>query len=84
MGDILDAAPHAGLAQGRTGDTKPALILRGGVNEMSLVGGSRPALNRTFWAVYLIPSNARQEGEPAICLPQNVQYRRDKPKVKAK
>jgi hypothetical protein len=27
-----------------------------------------PALIRTFWPVCLIPSNARQEGEPAICL----------------
>ena len=28
MGETLDAAPHAGLAQGRTSDTKPASILR--------------------------------------------------------
>jgi hypothetical protein len=83
LGDHLDAAPHAGLAQGRTSHAKPASIYAAAVNEMSL-GGTRPALNRTFWAVYLIPSNARQKGEPAICLPQNVQYRRDKPKVKAK
>src|ERR1700720_85652 len=43
-----------------------------------------PALIRTFWPVCLIPSNARQEGEPAICFPQSVQHRRDKPKVQAK
>jgi hypothetical protein len=30
LGDALDAAPHAGLAQGRTSDTKPASILRKG------------------------------------------------------
>ena len=30
LGDIPDAAPHAGLAQGRTSDAKPALILRAG------------------------------------------------------
>jgi hypothetical protein len=37
----------------------------------------------TFWPVCLIPSNARQEGEPAVCLSQSVQHRRDKPKVEA-
>ena len=30
MGETLDAAPHAGLAQGRTSDAKPGSILRGG------------------------------------------------------
>src|SRR4051794_28844975 len=30
LGDIPDAAPHAGLAQGRTSDAKPASILRAG------------------------------------------------------
>ena len=53
------------------------------VKEMSL-GRTRPALSRTFWPVDLIPSNARQEDEPAICLSQSVQYQRDKPNVKAK
>jgi hypothetical protein len=28
LGETLDAAPHSGLAQGRTSDTKPASILR--------------------------------------------------------
>jgi hypothetical protein len=39
------------------------------VNEMSL-GGTRPALTGDFLALRLIPSNARQEGKPAICLSQ--------------
>jgi hypothetical protein len=30
LGETLDAAPRAGLAQGRTSDAKPASILRGG------------------------------------------------------
>jgi hypothetical protein len=30
LGETLDAAAHAGLAQGRTSDAKPASILRGG------------------------------------------------------
>jgi catechol 2,3-dioxygenase-like lactoylglutathione lyase family enzyme len=30
LGDALDAASHAGLAQSRTSNTKPASILRGG------------------------------------------------------
>ena len=62
---------------------KPLDPTRGQVNEVSL-GGIGSALSRTFWSVCLIPSNARQEGEPTICLPQSVQYRRDKPKVQAK
>ena len=43
-----------------------------------------PSFTRIFWPVYLIPPNARQEGEPVICLSQCIQYRRDKPKVQAK
>jgi hypothetical protein len=42
------------------------------------------ALIPTFWPVYLIPPNARQEGEPVICLSQSIKYRRDKPKVQTK
>ena len=49
------------------------------VNKTSLRGA-----RRTFRPVCLIPSNARQEGQPAICLSQSVQYRRNKPKVQAK
>jgi hypothetical protein len=43
-----------------------------------------PSFTRIFWPVCLIPPNARQEGEPVICLSQCIQYRRDKPKVQAK
>jgi hypothetical protein len=52
-------------------------------HEVSL-GGIGSALSRIFWPACLIPSNARQEGEPAVCLSQSVQHRRDKPKVQAK
>ena len=68
---------------GRVVIAEPVPIVRAGVNEMSL-RGTTPALSRTFWPVYLIPPNARQEGEPVICLSQCIQYRRDKPKVQAK
>jgi hypothetical protein len=53
------------------------------VNEVSL-GKIGPSFTRIFWPVYLIPPNARQEGEPVIYLSQCIQYRRDKPKVQAK
>jgi hypothetical protein len=35
LGDPPDAAAHSALAQGRTSDTKPGLILRGGGKEMT-------------------------------------------------
>jgi hypothetical protein len=53
------------------------------VNEVSL-GKIGPSFARIVWPVYLIPPNARQEGEPVICLSQSIQYGRDEPKVQAK
>jgi hypothetical protein len=67
---------------GRIVIAKPVDPTREQVNEVSL-GGTGSALSRTFWPVCLIPSNARQEGQPAICLSQSLQHRRDKPKVEA-
>ena len=82
LGDTLDAAPRSAWS-GRIVIAKPVDPTRGEVNELSL-GGTGSALSRTFWPVCLIPSNTRQEGQPAICLSQSVQHRRDKPKVEAK
>jgi hypothetical protein len=41
LGDALDGAPDASLAQGRTSNTKPALILRGGGQGNVMRGNSR-------------------------------------------
>ena len=41
LGDIPDAAPHAGLAQGRTSDAKPGSILRTG-GQGNVRGGTEP------------------------------------------
>jgi hypothetical protein len=46
LGETLDAAPHAGLAQGRTSDAKTGSILRSGVKEMS-APNSKP-ISRLF------------------------------------
>ena len=79
------------IAGERCGDQEVATYPRGERVCINLFGSGSagleetgPALGRTFRPMYLIPSNARQEGEPAICLSQSVQYRRDKPKVQAK
>ena len=45
MGDTHDAAPHAGLAQGRTSDAKPGTILALAVKEMSAAEPEPPQLN---------------------------------------
>jgi hypothetical protein len=52
-GDTLDAASHAGLAQGRTSDAKPALILRGG-GQGNVRGGSLRPLSRDRRSVSLL------------------------------
>jgi hypothetical protein len=46
LGETLDAAPHAGLAQGRTSDAKPALILRAG-GQGNVSRGRSPVLSRS-------------------------------------
>jgi hypothetical protein len=81
-GDHLDAAPRSAWP-GRVMIAKLVDPYAAAVNEVSL-GKIGPSFTRIFWPVYLIPPNARQEGEPVICLSQSIQYRRDKPKVQAK
>lgn len=78
--DHLDAAPHSAWSN-RIVIAKPCYAPV--VNDVSL-GKIGPSFTRIVWPVYLIPPNARQEGEPVICLSQSIQYRRDKPKDQAK
>jgi hypothetical protein len=81
-GTTLDAAPRSAWS-GRIVIAKLVDPTRPAVNEVSLAKIG-PSFTRIFWPVYLIPPNARQEGEPVICFSHCIQYRRDKPKVQAK
>jgi hypothetical protein len=82
LGDYARPRSPLGLARPDR-DRQARRSYAAAVNEVSL-GKIGPSFTRIFWPVYLIPPNARQEGEPVICLSQSIQYRRDKPKVQAK
>jgi hypothetical protein len=52
LGETLDAAPHAGLAQGRTTDAKPTSAYAAAVNEMS--DADECALSRDIRRLYVL------------------------------